>query len=258
MQSLLKSKPNTRIALFWAILGALGALAVFPYVMAIAPFPAPLPISLPAVAIGQAIQSGLLLWPLCWLGLRLGRSLGLDSPLARAWLTGSTMPTGSSRRWLGVALLGVVGGLAILALDMLLQPWMPDPLTGSTDALPQVARWKGLLACFYGGITEELWLRLGLMTLIAWGLWRLAARPVLPRGWIFGTAIALSALLFGLGHLPATAVVWPLTGVVIGRSLVLNGLLGLVFGTLYWKIGLEAAMLAHFCADLVLRGLGGS
>lgn len=258
MQSVLKSKPNTRIALFWAILGALGALAVFPYLMAIAPPPADLAIPLPAVAIGQAIQTGLLLWPLCWLGLRLGRSLGLDSPLARAWLTGSAAPLVSGRRWLGIALLGFLGGLTILALDVGFQPWMPSPLAGATADLPQVPLWKGLLASFYGGITEELWLRLGLMTLIAWGLWRLAARPVSPPGWIFWVAIALSALLFGLGHLPAAAGVWPLTGVVIGRSLLLNGLLGLVFGALYWKVGLEAAMLAHFCADLALRGLGGS
>ena len=240
------------------MLGALGALAVFPYLMAIAPPPADLAIPLPAVAIGQAIQTGLLLWPLCWLGLRLGRSLGLDSPLARAWLTGSAAPLVSGRRWLGIAMFGFLGGLAILALDAGFQPWMPSPLAGATAELPQLPFWKGLLASFYGGITEELWLRLGLMTLIAWGLWRLAARPVSRPGWIFWVAIALSALLFGLGHLPAAASVWPLTGVVIGRSLLLNGLLGLMFGALYWKVGLEVAMLAHFCADLALRGLSGS
>ncbi|GAB4478073.1 MAG: CPBP family intramembrane metalloprotease [Elainellaceae cyanobacterium] len=258
MLGILEAKPNTKIALFWAILGALGALAVFPYVIAINPPPVELAVSLPVVAVGQAVQTGLLLWPLCWLGLRLGRSLGLDSPRVRAWLTGSPASPVPRRRWLGIALLGFLGGLAILGLDTLFQPWMPDPLAGSSAPGPQVDLWKGLLASIYGGITEELWLRLGLMTLIAWVLWRLVARPVSPPDWIFGTAIALSALLFGLGHLPAAAGVWPLTGVVIGRSLLLNGLLGLVFGALYWKIGLEAAMLAHFCADLALRALGGS
>lgn len=258
MQRTWKTKPNVKIALFWAILGALGALAVFPYLMAIAPPPADLAVPLSAVAVGQAIQTGLVLWPLGWLGLRLGRSLGLDSPLVRAWLTGTPLPLVPRRRWLSIALLGGLGGLTILGLDILFQPWMPAPLTGSAATRPQVDLWKGLLASIYGGITEELWLRLGLMTLIAWVLWRLAARPVSPPTWIFGMAIALSSLLFGLGHLPAAAAVWPLTGVVIGRSLLLNGLLGLVFGALYWKLGLEAAMLAHFCADLALRGIGGS
>lgn len=33
----------------------------------------------------------------------------------------------------------------------------------------------------------------------------------------------------------------------------LNMLAGIVFGALYWKLGLEHAMVAHFCADLVLH-----
>ena len=55
-----------------------------------------------------------------------------------------------------------------------------------------------------------------------------------------------SALLFGAGHLPTTATLMPLTPLVITRALLLNGLGGIVFGWLYWKRGLLAAMLAHF------------
>jgi hypothetical protein len=33
----------------------------------------------------------------------------------------------------------------------------------------------------------------------------------------------------------------------------LNALVGLLTGTLFWKYGLEHAMLAHLCADLVLH-----
>jgi len=33
----------------------------------------------------------------------------------------------------------------------------------------------------------------------------------------------------------------------------LNGLGGLAFGWLYWKQGLESAMIAHFSADIVLH-----
>jgi membrane protease YdiL (CAAX protease family) len=36
---------------------------------------------------------------------------------------------------------------------------------------------------------------------------------------------------------------------------VLNSLAGLVFGWLYWRRGLKAAMVAHFSADLVLHVL---
>ncbi|MCK7526806.1 MAG: hypothetical protein MZV64_59015 [Ignavibacteriales bacterium] len=47
----------------------------------------------------------------------------------------------------------------------------------------------------------------------------------------------------------------PLTPLVITRAIVLNGLAGIGFGWLYWKRGLEFAMIAHFSADIVLHVL---
>ena len=67
------------------------------------------------------------------------------------------------------------------------------------------------------------------------------------------TAIVITALLFGAGHLPTTAAMLPLTPLVVARALLLNGIGGIVFGWLYWKRDLLAAMLAHFSADVVLH-----
>ena len=61
------------------------------------------------------------------------------------------------------------------------------------------------------------------------------------------------ALVFGAGHLPMAAKLVPLTAGVVARVVAYNALAGLVFGWLYWKRGLEHAMLAHFSADLVLH-----
>jgi hypothetical protein len=61
------------------------------------------------------------------------------------------------------------------------------------------------------------------------------------------TALALS--------LPATAALAPLTPLVVLRAVVLNGLVGVAAGYLYFKHGLESAMLSHFSADLVLHVL---
>lgn len=65
----------------------------------------------------------------------------------------------------------------------------------------------------------------------------------------------LAAVLFGLGHLPTMSLLVPITPLVIARALVLNGLLGIVFGWLYWERGLEAAIISHFYADIVLHVL---
>lgn len=64
----------------------------------------------------------------------------------------------------------------------------------------------------------------------------------------------LAAILFGLGHLPATAALGlHIDAMLVTRALVLNGLGGLVFGWFYWSMGLEAAMVCHFSADIVLH-----
>jgi membrane protease YdiL (CAAX protease family) len=67
-------------------------------------------------------------------------------------------------------------------------------------------------------------------------------------------AILAAALVFGALHLPAMRGLVPLTGVVAARTVTLNAIGGVVFGWLYWKYSLGAAMTAHGAADLVLRG----
>jgi membrane protease YdiL (CAAX protease family) len=243
-----------RLALFWAVLGGLASLAVFPYALSLAPIPAAIPVPLPILAILSAVQTGVLLLLLCWVGLRLGFSLKFDSPLARAWINHHPLPPVSQvalRTAFGV---GVVGGFILMGLDLAFQPWMP-----ATPTPIRIELWKRLLACFYGGITEELLLRLFCTTLIAWLLWKTLQRGrSQPTAQVVWVAIASAALLFGIGHLPAAARVWALTPVVITRTIALNALLGVPFGWLYWRYGLEYAMLSHFCADLVLHGIGGS
>lgn len=77
------------------------------------------------------------------------------------------------------------------------------------------------------------------------------------RGHAIWLAIVIAAVLFAAGHLPAVAAVSPLTTALIARTLVLNSLAGIAFGWLYWRCGLEAAMVAHFSADLVIHVIVG-
>jgi membrane protease YdiL (CAAX protease family) len=120
----------------------------------------------------------------------------------------------------------------------------------------QPAAWEGLLASFYGGINEESLLRLFMMSVLAW-LGKFIShtadgRPTIAVLWI---ANVLAAILFGLGHLPATSQLLPLTPLVITRAIILNGLMGVAFGYLYMTRGLVSAMVSHFSDDLVLHVL---
>jgi Type II CAAX prenyl endopeptidase Rce1-like len=101
-------------------------------------------------------------------------------------------------------------------------------------------------AVLYGGLTEEIITRWGLLSLFAWLGWRVFERNrERASARVFYTAIVLSAVLFALAHLPAAARVGPLTTPLLTRVLALNTAAGLVFGWLFWRHNLETAMLAH-------------
>ena len=62
----------------------------------------------------------------------------------------------------------------------------------------------------------------------------------------------VSALLFGLSHLPALAAQAELTVGLVARTVLLNALGGVAFGVLFWRRHLEAAMVAHASAHVVI------
>jgi membrane protease YdiL (CAAX protease family) len=196
-----------------------------------------------------------------WVGLSFARPAGLGLPLLEARLQGKQISE-DLRRILPISvILGVILALLIIALDIFVfQPVLVAQFSGTAFAADQPAlkpaAWKGFLASFYGGINEEILLRLCVMSFLVW-LGRFVSktpdgRPTLAVIWI---ANILAAVLFGLGHLPATAAAVPLTPLIVARAIVLNGIGGVGFGYLYSKHGLESAMISHFSADIVLHVL---
>ena len=136
----------------------------------------------------------------------------------------------------------------MLLLVYVFVPRMPG--WPSEAALPA---WKRFLACFYGGINEELLMRLFAFGLVLWLLQKLTRKEARASTGLFWTGNAIVALLFGAAYLPAAAKIIELTPIAIFAILFLKGSAGLVFGYLCWRRGLEAAMLAHFSADFVLH-----
>jgi hypothetical protein len=246
-----------RLALVLGLAGAAATACVFPYLYATMPgVVAKLhstPIPYQAIVALQLVQAFATFSLLGWIGLLVGAQIGLDAPWLRAWVY-RTGPVAIDRRRLArSAMVGIAAGAVILVIDAGLKPLMPAALNPHPE---EVARWKGFLASFYGGIGEEIQLRLFLMTLLAWGAWKVFARnrPLPPPG-AFWFAVVAAALVFAAGHLPAAAQVWPLDGVVILRTMLLNAIAGLPFGWLFWRYGFECAVVAHFNADLVLHVL---
>lgn len=247
--------------LFWVLLAAevLAALAILPIardmlgtMAAKLERPAvPLPI---LIALG-VVQNLALLAITLWLGLKLSRALGLRIPLVEHWVEGKPTPNGLVTPILTSGLLfGFVTGIILLVGLLVLVPRVPNlpfVLAG------RVSIWKRLLACVYGGVYEELFTRLFLMSVIAWianRTWR-KPRPQLSNA-AFWFANIFTAILFGLGHLPSTSLFLPITALVVVAAILLNGIAGIAFGYLFRTRGLEAAIIAHFTADFVIYVVG--
>jgi membrane protease YdiL (CAAX protease family) len=246
------------------IAAVIGVIAVIPYTLTlqgVTSQSAGLPMPLPALLAIQIAQNAVMFGILTALGLFFANRIGLGLPILKARLRGESVRD-KIRAVLPLSIaIGVVASLLIVALDIFVfQPALLRELGDSANTLnlqtAQPPAWQGFLASFYGGISEEVLLRLFVMSLIAWlGSFISKTTDGKPTSAVFWIAIILAAVLFGLGHLPATALLIPLTPLVITRAIVLNGLAGIGFGWLYWKRGLEFAMIAHFSADIVLHVL---
>ncbi|MGN1031765.1 MAG: CPBP family intramembrane glutamic endopeptidase [Butyricicoccaceae bacterium] len=114
-----------------------------------------------------------------------------------------------------------------------------------------------MASVFYGGIIEELLMRLFLMSLLAFLLWKLlfrrCDRSQIPTG-VFVAANVISALLFAAGHLPTTVGMFGgLTPLIVLRCFLFNGCLGIMFGRFYRKYGIQYAMLAHMGCHIISK-----
>lgn len=158
-----------------------------------------LPLPLPIVILASLAQSAVLLAVATWAGVALAPVVGLSAPAFHA----AAMRQSISRALQPQIGTGViVGGIGGVMLFVLSRHTPADLATVQARlAVPILAR------ILYGGFTEELLLRGGVMTTVLWLLWRLVQRRRgVPQPTVVWLAIIASALLFGAGHLPAANV----------------------------------------------------
>ena len=196
------------------------------------------------LALLSAVQPTILLVAGAFAGSFAAPRLGLRSLVAER-LTGRIPTAGDLGAIPRLVLFGTAVGFAINAVDELARPlWVPDGAEWPSypDAWSPATLVFGLL---YGGITEEVVFRWGLMSLLACALLRLTGRRSTVPNWVWAAAVAVSSILFAAGHLPALAALIPLSPGPVIRTLVLNGAVGLWFGWLFLRHHLEATMAAH-------------
>lgn len=233
--------------------GVFGAIAVMPYAFTLNQEQlATVPFSKQKLIMLSLLQATILVVVATGLGLLMSQDIGLGAPIIEAIVTDGIVPSDIGS-WIILAIV-IGGGSGILVVVINQYVFMPHLPAAFHKAQNRLALWKRFLAGFYGGITEEILTRLFLMTLFTWLISRVwATSDGLPTEGGYWLGIILAAILFGIGHLPATRALAPLTPLIIVRALVLNGLVALGTGYLYWQYGLLIAMIAHFTADMVLH-----
>jgi hypothetical protein len=229
-------------------------LVDLPALVALLPVPAgtEIPQITPAIKLLSLIQPAMLLALAVFAGVALAPKVGLSSPAAEAAASGNPVWLAFKPQIVPGIIGGLSGGFAIVAVTLLAKPFL------STETVSRIFEFGRLLPLptrlLYGGITEELLLRWGLMTLLVWAAWRLLQRRKgEPKAAYVVGAIVISSLVFGVGHLPVAYVILPEATIVLTLYVIVaNTIFGLIAGYLYWKRGLEAAMLAHMLAHVFM------
>ena len=197
---------------------------------------------LPALLVlAQVVGLGLIIL----FGLLIGKRVGLGAPLLESWQNGENI------RDRGVTILkissglGVVVALAKFALDRFLFSHYVPSILIQWKQMP--FEWR-LLIPFDQGIGDEIALRLFWMTILVWIIYTIQKpennKPTAIGVWIpilLVTIISIPGILF-----------WAATPLVKLQLTILTALGGIAFGWLYWKKGIESAIIAHFCSSMAL------
>lgn len=206
--------------------GVLSLLLVVPHIPEV---PRPALLVNPLLLLVAMSAAGAACAPRAGLGSRLllGGSIGSKAPLLLRMLA-----------------LGALIGGGIAGVDQLLaQGWQ------GSSAVPSLldgwSRAQFVVGVLYGGITEEIVMRWGLLSLILWALVWLFGAGSRTRRTAAGIALILSAAAFAAGHLPAVLLAGEPTPMLLIRTLGLNFALGLLFGLAFLRHHLEAAIALH-------------
>jgi hypothetical protein len=182
--------------------------------------------------------------PISALALYLGSRIGLGAPLLEGYLKGRER-SNWARQVIAISVLVAIAAVPFILL-----------LNQDVDPVGYPAPWKVILASVDTGVQEEVFSRLLLVTGLAWLgslIWREPdGRPTLTVIWI---AVLISGILFGWAHIDDKLSIPGVSTYGLVALMIVSTIYGIIFGWLYWKLGIECAILAHFTLDAVASGI---
>lgn len=249
---------NTRLFVILWLAGLAGVLSLLlidlDALIKILPIPAgtEIPMSIPALKLLSIIQPAVILAVAVLVGVALASKVGLSSPVAESAASGGDWVSAFKPQIVPGVIGGLTGGVSLVLIAAVLKPFLSPEVVARLNEFGKFLPLPTRL--LYGGITEELLLRWGLMTLLVWTAWRLFQKGQdRPKPAYFVGVILISSVVFAIGHLPVAFMLFPEpTFALILFVIVGNSAFGLIAGYLYWKKGLESAMIAHALTHVVM------
>ena len=202
-----------------------------------------------AVGVSGGLQSGALLALAVWAGVAFSPRVGLSAPVFGAVAARSSVWPALRPQLLPGTLGGLTGGAILL--------WCARFTPAALAAAKRTFHASLIVRVLYGGFTEELFVRWGAMSFLLWCGGKASYLPEKAPGtaWVW-VAIVGSALFFAAGHLPAASrLAGGLTREITAYVLSGNTAFGILAGWLFWRHGLESAMLCHALAHVVAVNL---
>ena len=135
-----------------------------------------------AMRLLMLIQPAILTVAAVSVGQALAAKAGLGAPLVDAWLQGGNLRTILKRQMPPALLVGLAVSLLMITYARVILPSVTDAVNMAKMTAFPVPLTTRIL---YGGITEELLTRWGLMSFFAWALWRLSGKGS-PTGHFMG------------------------------------------------------------------------
>lgn len=207
-----------------------------------------LPASKPVLAL---VNVGIMLFlygGLGFLGLKLSQKIGF----ANLW----DSRISNKQRFLIPALIGGGIGVFLILADTILSQFH------TLGPIPHPEFPASLVASLTAGIGEEVIFRLFFISFWVW----LISYVTLKNRWqnqIFWIITILSALAFGVGHIPALMILFGLEAVneippaLMTEIILLNGVISLVAAYYFRKFGFLAPVGIHFWTDIVWHVIWG-
>jgi membrane protease YdiL (CAAX protease family) len=243
-----KMKKKIKLGLTLFILGLLGILTMLTVTIPLDNFPKEVleKISPQTLKYLVLINPTILLLIAVVVGTILYDKIGLSVPTISSILKIEQSKTKFIHQIKFGVLFGLLTGILTTIVGLVFKSSIPQEFIdlGNKIKVTTIARFA------YGGLTEELLMRFGFMTLVVWIIFKVNKKLNNSTYW---TGIILASILFAVGHFPVVFnVVQNPTTALLTYILIGNSIAGLFFGWLYWKKGLEAAFVGHIFAHVAM------